>query len=78
MLVGPGAFNLSMGLAKDFKLTERVRMKLEGTFTNLPNHPNLDDPSTNISSSQFGVITRARGADSGGNRVGQLALRIEF
>jgi hypothetical protein len=77
-LVGPGTVNLSMGLAKDFQLTERVRLKFEGTFTNLPNHPNLADPATNISSAAFGVITSARGADSGGNRVGQLALRIEF
>jgi hypothetical protein len=77
-LVGPGAINLSMGLAKEFLITERFRVKFEGTFTNLPNHPNLSDPSTNISSGAFGVITSARGADAGGNRVGQLALRIEF
>jgi hypothetical protein len=77
-LVGPGAINLSMGLAKDFQLTERIGLKFEGTFTNLPNHPNLADPSTNISSAAFGVITSARGADSGGNRVGQFSLRLTF
>ena len=53
-------------------------MKFEGTFTNLPNHPNLNDPGTNITSIAFGKITSARGADSGGNRVGQFALRFEF
>jgi hypothetical protein len=78
ILVGPGTFNLSMGLSKTFRITERVRARLEGTFTNLPNHPNLADPSTNISSISFGTITSARGGDSGGNRVGQVSLRIQF
>jgi len=44
----------------------------------LPNHPNLNDPGTTITSIAFGQITSARGADSGGNRVGQFALRFEF
>ncbi len=78
ILVGPGTFNLSMGLGKDFAITERARLRLEGTFTNLPNHPNYADPSTNISSVSFGVVTSARGSDSGGNRVGQVSARIEF
>jgi hypothetical protein len=78
ILVGPGTFNLSMGLGKDFAITEKARLRLEGTFTNLPNHPNLADPSTNISSVSFGVVTSARGGDSGGNRVGQVSARIEF
>jgi hypothetical protein len=78
-LVGPGTVNLSMGFGKDFRITERVKAKFEATFTNLPNHPNLADPSTmNITSSSFGRITSARGADSGGNRTGQMSLRIEF
>ena len=77
-LIGPGTINLSAGMGKDFAITEKVRAKLEGSFTNLPNHPNLSDPSTNITSVSFGVITSARGADSGGNRVGQVAIRLEF
>lgn len=77
-LVGPGAINLSMGLAKDFRITERIGLKFEGSFTNLPNHPNLADPGTNISNASFGVITSARGADAGGNRVGQFAIRLSF
>ena len=78
ILLGPGTVNLSMGLGKDFSFTERVRLRLEGTFTNLPNHPNLDNPSTNMSSVGFGIVTTARGGDSGGNRVGQVSLRLEF
>jgi hypothetical protein len=78
ILVGPGTFNLSMGLGKEFRVTEKSRLKLEGTFTNIPNHPNLADPGTNITSLNFGVVTTARGGDSGGNRVGQVSLRFEF
>ncbi len=77
-LIGPGTVNLSMGFGKDFPITERARLKFEGSFTNLPNHPNLADPEVNITRASFGTITRARGADSGGNRVGQFALRVEF
>jgi hypothetical protein len=58
---------------------ESVALKFEASFTNLPNHPNLNDPgSNNITSAAFGRITSARGADSGGNRVGQFGLRLEF
>lgn len=77
-LVGPGTVNLSMGFGKDFRVTEKIQLKFESTFTNLPNHPNLNDPATNITSVGFGRITSARGADSGGNRIGQFALRLEF
>ena len=77
-LVGPGTFNLSLGLAKDFRLTERVKMKFESSFTNLPNHVNLDDPRNNLSEGTFGQVLAARTGDAGGNRVGQFALRLEF
>lgn len=78
ILVGPGTLNLSTGLAKDFQLTERLGLKFEGTFTNLPNHPNLADPNTTVTSPAFGIITSARGADAGGNRVGQFSIRLTF
>jgi hypothetical protein len=78
ILEGPGTVNLSMGFAKDFRLNERFTLTFDSTFTNLPNHPNLNDPGVNINSIAFGVTTSARGADAGGNRVGQFALRLEF
>jgi hypothetical protein len=82
-LVGPGTINLSLGLAKDFQVTERFKLKFESSFTNIPNHPNFDDPRNNLSESvngqgTFGQVLQSRGGDAGGNRVGQLALRIEF
>ena len=84
-LVGPGTVNLSLGLAKDFRLTERFKLKFESSFTNLPNHPNFDDPRNNLSESTtdfdkgtFGQVFASRRGDAGGNRVGQFALRLEF
>jgi hypothetical protein len=84
-LVGPGTFNLSLGLAKDFQLTERFKLKFESSFTNLPNHPNFDDPRNNLTESTdaspngtFGQVLATRLGDAGGNRVGQFALRLEF
>jgi hypothetical protein len=77
-LVAPGTVNVSMGFAKDFHITERSKLLFKSTFSNLPNHPNLNDPNTTVTSSAFGTVTSARGADSGGNRTGQFALRLEF
>ena len=77
-LTGPGSVNLSSGLSKSFAIVEGVRLRAEGTFTNVLNHTNLADPSTDISRSNFGQITQSRGSDFGGNRTGQLSLKVEF
>jgi hypothetical protein len=78
-IVGPGTVNLSSGLSKSFAITEGIRLRAEGTFTNVLNHTNLADPvSLNLTSSQFGQITTARGSDFGGSRTGQVSMRLEF
>jgi hypothetical protein len=70
---------IAAGLSKTFALGERVHVKFESTFTNLPNHLNYAPPSTDVSSpSTFGKITSVQSAENAGNRTGQLALRIEF
>ncbi len=77
-LVGPGTVTLSSGLSKSFPVTERVHLRAEGTFTNILNHTNLADPNLNVTSANFGQITQARGSDFGGNRTGQVTMRLEF
>ncbi len=77
-LTGPGTVSLSSGLSKSFALVEGIRLRAEGTFTNVLNHTNLADPVTDISQSNFGQITQSRGSDFGGNRTGQLSLSLEF
>jgi len=78
IIVGPGTVDLNAGLSKVFRVTERLKLRMEGTFTNALNHTNLADPNLTITSSSFGKITSARDADFGGSRTGQVSLRIDF
>ena len=41
-LVGPGFFNIDIGFAKAFKITETTKLKFEGNFFNILNHPNFN------------------------------------
>ncbi len=78
-LVGPGTVAVAAGLAKNFQITERVRVRLESTFTNLPNHPNFREPATNITTpTTFGSVRQVQSSENSGNRTGQVALRIQF
>jgi hypothetical protein len=77
-VVGPGTVNVNAGLSKYFVITERVKMKIEGSFTNILNHTNLGDPVLNITNSSAGQITSSRGSDFGGARTGQVGARIDF
>lgn len=77
-LRGPGTVNWSTGVSKSFQIVEGLRLRAEGTFTNVLNHTNLADPGLDLTSSSFGKITQARGSDFGGNRTGQVSLRVEF
>jgi hypothetical protein len=79
IVLGPGTFSWNAGMRKSFDLAERLRLRLEGTFTNLPNWTNLADPVLNVNDNNFGRITTTRGgSDFGGNRTGQVSLRLEF
>jgi len=79
---GPGLVNLSSGISKTFSLTERFKLKAEGTATNILNHTNLGDPNMNLSSPSFGLITNTIGgstpSDFGGARNIQISARLEF
>jgi hypothetical protein len=79
ILEGPGTIAVSAGLSKIFPVRERLRFRFEATFTNALNHTNFAPPASDISSpSTFGVLQSAQTAGQGGNRVGQLALRLDF
>jgi hypothetical protein len=81
-VIGPRVVNLSTGLSKEFVFTERARLKIGASFTNVLNHPNLADDSghfnLDLGSAGFGQISAARGSDFGGSRTGQIFARIEF
>jgi hypothetical protein len=77
-LEGPGTTTIAAGLSKTFHLSERFRMRFEGTFTNLLNHPNFAPPPTNVTSSSFGIVQSVQAAENSGNRTGQLSVRLDF
>jgi hypothetical protein len=72
---GPHYINLNTGLVKTFSISERFKLRAEGTFTNVLNHVNLDENhlNLNLSSPSFGVITEGLAP-----RVGQVSMRLEF
>ncbi|MGB2635966.1 MAG: carboxypeptidase regulatory-like domain-containing protein [Candidatus Acidiferrum sp.] len=79
ILEGPGMIDVDAGVAKQFQFGERFHLRFEATFTNVLNHTNFAPPATNISNpNSFGVLQAALPQGSGGNRTGQLALRLDF
>ena len=78
ILQGPHMIDVDMGLAKRFNLGDRFHFRFEATFTNVLNHSNFAPPATNITSPSFGVLQSALPQGSGGNRTGQLGLRVDF
>jgi len=79
IITGPGTFTWNAGMRKQFRLYERLNLQLEGSFTNLPNWTNLGDPNVNVADAvNFGRIFGTRSSDFGGNRTGQVSLRLQF
>jgi hypothetical protein len=79
ILEGPNMINVNAGLAKVLNLSERMRLRFEASFTNVFNRSNFAPPALNVSNpSTFGVLTSVLPQGYGGNRTGQLALRLDF
>ena len=71
--------DVDAGLAKRFKITERMHARVEATFTNVINHTNYAPPAMNIGEpSSFGILNTALPQGEGGNRTGQVAVRLDF
>jgi hypothetical protein len=80
-LVGPGFFNTDLGFGKSFKITERLALKFEGNFFNIFNHPNFLPPDSNLNDAggTFGKsLSTFSNSQTGGPRITQLAVRIDF
>ncbi len=72
-LRGPGVFNTDMAVAKTTAITERINLELRADFFNIFNHPEFNNPDTNIGSTTFGQVTST--ADP---RIIQFAARFQF
>ena len=79
ILQGPDMMNVNAGLARSLSIHERYKLRFEATFTNVLNRSNFAPPQTNISNTAtFGALTAVLPQGLGGNRTGQMALRLDF
>jgi hypothetical protein len=79
-MTGPKYIGVDMSIAKKFQLNERFSLKISASAFNVFNHPNFDNPNSDISSAEFGqsVATIAPNNSSSGARVLQFAGRLDF
>jgi len=70
---GPGLNNFDMALLKNLKFTESKSLELRFEAFNTFNHAQFLNPTGEINSSQFGLVTNARAA-----RIMQLGAKFEF
>jgi len=72
-LRGPGAWNVDVGVFKEFGITERLRTQFRFEAFNFFNHANFADPNSTLTNKNFGRILSA-----GDPRVIQFALKLIF
>ena len=73
-LRGPGQANLDFAVQKSFPLREAVALNFRSEFFNIFNHANFANPSGNLDSSTFGVIS----STEANARIIQFALKLTF
>ncbi|HLX84987.1 MAG TPA: carboxypeptidase regulatory-like domain-containing protein [Terriglobales bacterium] len=85
LLRGPGAWQMDMGVAKHFLLTERARLEFRAEFFNIFNHPQYGLPQAVVNGSGFGSIITGVNTNTPQSPVGtgtpreiQLSLRLAF
>src|SRR5260370_308955 len=71
---GPRLFNLDAGLFRRFTVTERVGMEIRAEAFSVTNTPQFDQPNSNASDVNFGLIK----GTVGGNRTIPLEGKITF
>lgn len=66
-------FGWDFSALKRFRLGERSNLEFRFESFNFPNHPNWNNPDTNLTSAQYGQINSARPM-----RTNQFALKFAF
>jgi hypothetical protein len=74
VLRGPNQSNLDFSVGKRFPLAESKTLEFHADFFNLLNHPNRDNPVSDISTADFGKIL----SFSSSPRIVQFALKFTF
>src|SRR5579883_1150643 len=81
VISGPGYWNLDASIFRNFRVTERWTFQLRADATSIMNTPQWGDPSTDITSPNFGYITSVGNGRSGQTLPGGYgsgARQIEF
>jgi hypothetical protein len=73
-MYGPGNYDIDISLRRNFALTERARLTLEGDLYNLTNHTDFLVGGTAFGSASFGTVS----GQANSSRDAQLSLRLEF
>jgi hypothetical protein len=73
IIAAPGLYNWDASMRKNFRLTERFRLRLQAESTNLMNHANFRNLQAKTSNKQYGQVTAA-----GPARNLQFGLRLQF
>jgi hypothetical protein len=74
VLRGPRQCNVDFSMGKRFPLTESRALDLRADFFNLLNHPNRDNPVSDISTADFGKVL----SFSSSPRIVQFSLKLTF
>jgi hypothetical protein len=85
VIKGPDVNVWHVGFFKWFELADRARLRWELTATNFFNHPNYNNPATNISQaaavgviSGVGTVNGQSTGDLPGPRTFRMGLRMEW
>src|SRR5450759_961667 len=73
ILSGPGFFNADLSIFKIFNFTEKMKMEIRGESFSVTNTAQFNNPTADVSNSNYGYITGA-----GGARGMQLGVKISF
>jgi hypothetical protein len=73
ILIGPGSFNVDLGIQREFPLREAARLQFRWEMFNAFNHANFDLPNAAIGNNTAGQIS-----GTGPARVMQGALKLSF
>jgi len=77
-MTGPGFMNVDFSATKRFRITESSGLTFQANFFYVFNHPNFEVPGTNYNSPSTYGISGSTFGDSGGHRITQLAVRLDF
>jgi hypothetical protein len=80
VLRGPGLVNFDLGVFRKFQVSERMDIQFRAEAFNISNTPHFNNPTSSITSGNFGVVTGLQNTGREGidQRVFRFGLRLGF